>query len=117
LRVSFAGGVPSHDPWRHDGARVSSSGETDALVWAAALVPEPPPATSAPIIALIADDIELAAPAAVEIRVGIPGVDHGGEIVRADAVIAVPLQATHASDRPSVADIARAILAKLEASA
>jgi formylmethanofuran dehydrogenase subunit B len=115
MRVSFADGMPSHDPWRHDGARVMASGEADALVWVAALGAEPPPATTVPVIALIADDIELASPAAVEIRVGIPGVDHGGEFVRSDAVIAVPLQAARASDRPSVADIARAVLARLDA--
>ena len=117
LRVSFADGVPRHDPWRHDGARVLASAETDAVLWVAALATEPPPTTAAPLIALIADDIDLAAPAAVEIRVGIPGVDHGGEFVRSDAVIAVPLQATRPSDRPSVADVARAILAKLGAPA
>jgi formylmethanofuran dehydrogenase subunit B len=115
LRVSFSDGVPRHDPWRHDGARVSASAETDALLWVAALTTEPPPAIAAPLIALIADDLELAAPAAVEIRVGIPGVDHGGELVRSDTVIAVPLRAARPSDRPSVADVARAVLGKLAA--
>jgi formylmethanofuran dehydrogenase subunit B len=115
LRVSFAEGVPSHDPWRHDAARVSAAGETDVVFWVAALAAEPPPMTSAPVIALVADDVELVAPAAVEIRVGIPGVDHGGEFVRSDAVIAVPLVAVRASDRPSVADVARAVLGRLAA--
>jgi formylmethanofuran dehydrogenase subunit B len=115
LRVSFAEGVPSHDPWRHDAARISAAGETDAVFWVAALAAEPPPMTSAPVIALVADDAELAAPTAVEIRVGIPGVDHGGEFVRSDAVIAVPLVAVRASDRPSVADVARAVLGRLAA--
>ncbi len=114
LRISFAGGTPEHDPWRHHGGRVLDAGEADAVVWVASSVAEPPPASAAPVIALVADDVALATPAAIEIRVGIPGIDHGGEMVRADAVIAVPLQATRASDRPSAADVARAILAAME---
>jgi formylmethanofuran dehydrogenase subunit B len=114
LPISFAGGAPEHDPWRHHGGRILGVGEADAVVWVASSVAEPPSASAAPVIALVADDVELATPAAVEIRVGIPGIDHGGEIVRADAVIAVPLQATRTSDRPSAADVARAILAAVE---
>ena len=114
LRISFAGGTPEHDPWRHQGGRVLDAGEADAVVWVASSVAEPPPASAAPVIAIVADDVVLATPAAVEIRVGIPGIDHGGEMVRADAVIAVPLQATRASDRPGAADVARAILAAME---
>jgi formylmethanofuran dehydrogenase subunit B len=114
LRISFAGGAPEHDPRRHNDGRVLDAGEADAIVWVASVVAEPPPPSAAPIIALVADDVELATPAAVEIRLGIPGIDHGGEIMRADAVIAVPLQATRASDRPSAADVVRAILRALE---
>jgi formylmethanofuran dehydrogenase subunit B len=114
LRVSFASGMPDHDPWRYRGGRILAAGEADAIVWVSTLVPEPPPATLVPLVALVADDVELSQPAAVELRVGIPGIDHGGEIVRADAVIAVPLQATRPIDQPSVADVASAILAELE---
>jgi formylmethanofuran dehydrogenase subunit B len=114
LPISFAGGRPEHDPWRHHGGRILGVGEADAVVWVASSVPDPPPTSAAPVIGLLADDVDLATPAAVEIRVGIPGIDHGGEIVRADAVIAVPLQATRASDRPTAADAARAILAAME---
>jgi formylmethanofuran dehydrogenase subunit B len=65
------------------------------------------------VIAVVADDVALPAPAAVEIRVGIPAIDHAGAIFRSDTVIALPLQATRPSDRLSVADAARAILAAL----
>jgi formylmethanofuran dehydrogenase subunit B len=66
------------------------------------------------VIAIVADDVELPAPPAVEIRVGIPGIDHAGEIARADTVIALPLRAARPSDRPSVATAALAILAAAE---
>lgn len=115
LRVSFADGAPRHDPWQHDGRRVLEAGEADALVWCSALAADPPPATKVPVIALVADDVVLAAPAAVEIRVGIPAIHHGGEIVRADTVITLPLRATRQEERPGLAEAAQAILAGLEA--
>jgi formylmethanofuran dehydrogenase subunit B len=114
LPLGFAAGAPHHDPWQFDGRRLIASGEADSLVWIAALAPRPPPATSVPVIAVVSDDVELPVPVAVEIRVGIPGIDHPGEVVRADTVIALPLQAARPSDRPSVADAACAILVALD---
>jgi formylmethanofuran dehydrogenase subunit B len=115
LRLGFADGIPRHDPWRFDARRLLASGEADLLVWAATLMPETPPPTDVPVIAIVSDDIVLAKPAAVEIRVGIPAIDHPGAVFRSDTVIALPLQATRPSDRPSVADAAEAILAQWEA--
>ncbi len=115
LRLGFADGTPRHDPWRFDGRRLLESGEADLLVWATTLVAERPPATDLPVVAIVADDVVLTTPAAVEIRVGIPAIDHAGAVFRSDTVIALKLQATRPSDRPSVADAARAILAQWEA--
>jgi formylmethanofuran dehydrogenase subunit B len=117
LRLGFADGTPRHDPWRYDGNRILASGEADALVWVAALTQDPPPAAGIPVIAIVADDVALTAPAAVTIRVGIPGVAHAGAIIRSDMIIALPLQAAVPSDRPSVATVARAILKRLETGA
>jgi formylmethanofuran dehydrogenase subunit B len=113
LPLGFAAGAPQHDPWRFDGRRQIEAAEADLLVWVAALAPLQPPQTGAPTIAIVADDVVLPATAAVEIRVGIPALDHDGAIFRSDTVIALPLQATHPSDRPSVAEAADAILAAL----
>jgi formylmethanofuran dehydrogenase subunit B len=115
LRVGFGGGAPLHDPWRFDGNRLLAAGEADLLVWAATLTAEPPPTTDAPVIAIVAHDVALPSPAAVEIRVGIPAIDHAGEIVRSDTVVALPLQAALPSARLSVADAARAVLAAWDA--
>jgi formylmethanofuran dehydrogenase subunit B len=117
LRVGFGDGAPLHDPWRYDGGRMLATGEADALVWVAALGAAAPPPTAAPVIALVADDVTLRSPAAVEIRVGIPGIDHPGEVIRADTVIALKLDASHPSDRPSVAAAVQAILAALRPAA
>jgi formylmethanofuran dehydrogenase subunit B len=113
LRLGFDGGAPMHDPWRFDGRRRLHHGDADLLVWVAPLSSEAPPGSAVPVIAIVADDVALAAPAAVEIRVGIPAIDHAGAIFRSDSVIALPLQAARPSDRPGVAEAARAILAAL----
>jgi formylmethanofuran dehydrogenase subunit B len=114
LRVGFADGAPQHDPWRFDGRRLIAAGEADVVVWIAALAPCAPPPAEAPVIAIVAADVVLPEPAAVEIRVGIPGVDHAGEIVRSDGILTLPLHAPRPSERPSVAAAARAILGALE---
>jgi len=114
-RLSFAAGTPEHDPWRFDAERLLAAREVDALLWVSALSPTPPPATTVPTVALVAPDVALATPPAVEIRVGVPALDHAGTAVRADTVIALPLAATRPSALPSVAAAAAAILERLGA--
>jgi formylmethanofuran dehydrogenase subunit B len=89
-------------------------GVFDVLLWVAALAAEPPPATTLPTVALIAPDVVLPAAAAVEIRVGVPGLDHRGTVMRGDTVVALPLGTTRASALPSVAAVAGAVLERLE---
>jgi formylmethanofuran dehydrogenase subunit B len=113
-RLSFATGVPQHDPWRHDAERLLVAGEVDALLWVSTLTAAPPPDCGVPIVALLAADAGPAS-AEVEIRVGIPGLDHDGTVVRADTVVALPLTATRPSMLPSVAAATSAILAHLSA--
>jgi formylmethanofuran dehydrogenase subunit B len=115
LRLGFGDGTPRHDPWRFDARRLLASGEADLLLWATTLVADAPPATDRPLIAIVSDDVVLEKPADVEIRVGIPAIDHAGAVFRSDTVIALPLQATRPSDQPSVGDAVQAILARWEA--
>ena len=114
-RLSFARDAPEHDPWRFRADRVLAAGEVDALLWASAFSPSPPPVAEVPTIALISPATVLRTPPAVEIRVGVPGLDHDGAVMRADTVIAVPLAAARASALPSVAAVAAALLARLGA--
>lgn len=113
MRVSFAAGTPEHDPWRLDAERLLAAGETDALLWVAVLSLSPPPAATVPTIALVAPDVVLPKASAVEIRIGIPGIDHAGAVTRADGVITLPLAASRASPLPSVAAVSAAILDRL----
>jgi len=111
-QVSFAEGVPRHDPWANEAERLIAAGETDALLWAAPLAGAAPPPRKLPTVALLAGDTP-AIGAEVEIRVGIPGIDHGGAVMRADTIVALPLIAARPSGLPSVAAAAAAILAHL----
>jgi formylmethanofuran dehydrogenase subunit B len=116
-RLCFAGGSPAHDPWRFQAERLLSSGEADALLWVSTLAAAAPPVATVPTIAVVAPHTTLRAAPAVEIRVGMSGLDHGGTILRADTVIAVPLSAARPSDLPSVAAVASALLPRLGAAA
>ncbi len=113
-RLSFATGVPQYDPWGNDAERLVAAGEVDALLWTAALTTAGPPGSGVPTVALVAADAPETA-AEIEIRVGVPGIDHGGAMLRADTVVALPLTATRPSGLPSVAAAAAAILAHLPA--
>ncbi len=110
MRVSFAAGAPAHDPWRFDAERLMAAGEIDALLWVAALSASPPPARAVPTIAVVAPDVILPKAPAVEIRVGVPGLDHAGAVTRADGVITLPLAAARPSALPSVAAVTEGIL-------
>lgn len=116
-RLSLTQGAPEHDPWRCDATRLAAAAEADALLWATALSPLPPPVTTIPTLALVAGDVELPITPAVEIRVGIPGIDHAGAVVRADKVVTLPLAAIRSGGLPSIATAARAILDRLERAA
>ncbi len=112
-QLSFARGIPEHDPWLYDAERLVAAGEVDALVWADALSATPPPRIPGPTIVLAPPDVTLPEPADVEIRVGIPGLDHAGTVMRADTVVALPLAAVRSSGLPSLASVAGELLREI----
>jgi formylmethanofuran dehydrogenase subunit B len=114
-RLSFATGMPIHDPWLYDAERLLREGEVDVLLWVQAFGAEPPPATRVPAIALLSADVAPPAPAAVEIRIGVPGLDHRGWVMRSDTVVALPLAEMRSAPLPSVATVATAIHRRVEA--
>jgi formylmethanofuran dehydrogenase subunit B len=117
-RVAYKSSGPDHDPHLLAGERAASSGEIDLLVWTAAIGPVQPPDYDCPVIALVPGDMELSLPTAVTIRVGIPAVDHAGNILRSDGVVALPVAALNANaNHPTVAEASAAILAGLTARA
>ena len=114
LRVSFATGRPVYDQHLYAIARMLAANEGDVLVWIASISPDiVPPATKIPTVVLGTPGLKLAAPPAVFIPVGTPGLDHAGRIVRCDTVVSLPLRNLKRAPLPSVADVLAAVEAAL----
>jgi formylmethanofuran dehydrogenase subunit B len=115
LRLSFARGVPEHDPYRFDARRLLAAREVDLLVWISSFRDSPPPASDVPTILIAPPNAKAAKDAAVFFPVGTPGVDHGGHALRADGLVALNLKATAARDLPSCAAVLSGIAARMKA--
>lgn len=114
LRTSFARGYPEHDPIRHTVRHGLASGEADALVWVTSFTAgKVPPRTSLPTIVLGEPGLDLDPAPTVFIPVGTPGVDHGGQLVRVDSVVSLPLRKLRDSDLPSTAKVLHDVLQAL----
>jgi formylmethanofuran dehydrogenase subunit B len=111
LRTSFAAGFPQHDPYIHSGRRLIESGEADALVWISAINGNPPPAFPAglPTIVLATPETPLETEPSVFLPVARPGIDHTGQLFRADGVVSLRLKALRSSALASVAATLRGI--------
>lgn len=114
LRVSYASGIPQHDPVRYSIPRMLASGEGDLLVWIASITPTlAPPPSPVPTIVLGTPGLALAEPPTLLIPVGTPGLTHAGRLIRNDSVVSLPLRAVTSVALPSVADVLGAITAAL----
>jgi formylmethanofuran dehydrogenase subunit B len=105
LRTSFATGVPEHDPWRHSARRMIVAGEADAVVWVSAFDNVRVPLTSSVPTILLAPPSAPPPGLAAYIPVGVPGLDHAGQIFRSDGVVALPVRALRQSALPDVATV------------
>jgi formylmethanofuran dehydrogenase subunit B len=111
LRTSFAAGFPQHDPYIHSARRLIGSGEADALVWISAINGNPPPPFPAglPTIVLATPETPLETEPSVFLPVARPGIDHNGQLFRADGVVSLRLKALRSSALASVAETLRGI--------
>jgi formylmethanofuran dehydrogenase subunit B len=114
IRTSLGGGAPDYDPYRFSAERMLADGEADALLWASPLDEAAPP-TSVPTI-LIAPPAASRTPAAdVYIPVGVPGLDHAGQVFRTDGVVALHLSPVRAAALPPLASVLAEIERRLPA--
>ena len=89
VRTAFGSGVPEHDPFRFAGRRMIAEGEADAVVWISAFGAATLPAPLAvPTVLLAPHAPPEASAVAAYIPVGIPGVDHPGQVFRTDGMVA-----------------------------
>jgi formylmethanofuran dehydrogenase subunit B len=115
LRTAFGQGIPEHDPYRFSARRMVEEGEADALVWISAFgEASPPMRADVPTIVLAPRIAPEARAAAVCIPIGIPGLDHAGQVFRTDGVVALRLAAQRTTSLPDVSSIVAAIEAHLE---
>jgi formylmethanofuran dehydrogenase subunit B len=106
LRTSLAHGVPEHDPYRYSARRMIAAGEADALVWISGFdALRLPPESSVPTVLLAPPGITPPRGIAAYVPIGVPGVDHTGQIFRSDGVVALPLAALRASALPQAASV------------
>jgi formylmethanofuran dehydrogenase subunit B len=116
LRTGFGTGAPRHDPFLHSAERLIESGEADALLWISTLGSTAAPIgrPDLPLILLAPPGVETPAPPAVFLPVGRPGIDHAGQIFRADGIVALPLAALRPSPLQSAGETLRAIAEAME---
>ena len=103
--INFRSGRPS--------ATGVDMSDADSLLWISTFSDEPPPALDVPMIILSAYRSR-ARDADVYIPIGIPGIDHPGNLFRTDSVINMPLKKVRDSAFPSAARVIREIISGIE---
>ena len=116
LRTGFDGGVPTHDPERFDWRRRLQ--DADVTLWISAFRPEMPEfSTNGAVIMLAPPEMAMTPERALFIPVGTPGIDHAGDVFRADSVVALHAGMLINRGLPSVAGVIGRILAALNQTA
>lgn len=111
LRVDFARGYPEFDPTRNATASLLAGGDVDLLLWTASFNPDlRPPQSKVPTVLLAPPVAALDRDYAVYLPVGVPGIDHSGQMVRVDNVVSLPLHQLRRSTLPSVEAVMQALL-------
>ncbi len=104
-----------HEPLRHETTSLLARGDVDALLWVASFGSEPArPATDVPTVVIGGPGV--AAPAkGVFLPATTPGIGGIGHLFRTDGVVALPLEAVRDDGLPGVADLAKALTARVKA--
>lgn len=105
-----------HDPLQYATARLLDERAVDLLLWVASFTPDlPPPQPALPRIVLGHPALATACaqPGTIFIPVATPGINADGHLLRADSVVSLPLYALRDDGLPTVAAVARALVARL----
>ncbi len=111
LRVSYAGGRPTHDPWRYDARRLVESGEADAIVCVSALGdPLPEWIGVVPSVVLSTAPTRAKGASVIDVPIGSAGSDHDAILFnRLTGTLTQHPAATVPSEIPSAAMVLRRI--------
>ncbi len=110
-RSRFNNDVPEYDTYHFSTAKQLAS--CDALLWVSTFNPHPAPDTQAPVIVIGHPDTKFERMPEVFIPVGIPGVDHIGQMFRMDSSITLPLKKLRDTSLPSLSEVIGKIESKL----
>ncbi len=105
-----------HDPLQYASARLLDERAVDLLLWVASFTPDLPPLqTTLPRIVLGHPALAAACaqPGTIFIPVATPGINADGHLLRSDNVVSLPLYAVRDDGLPTVAEVARALVARL----
>lgn len=109
-----------HDPLQYASARLLDERAVDLLLWVASFTPDLlPPQSALPRIVLGHPALAAACakPGTVFIPVATPGINADGHLLRSDNVVSLPLYAVRDDGLPTVAEVARALVARLTSGA
>jgi formylmethanofuran dehydrogenase subunit B len=110
-RSRFNKGIPEYDTYHFATAKQLAS--CDALLWVSTFNSHPIPETQAPVIVIGHPDTQFERMPEVFIPVGIPGVDHSGQMFRMDSSITLPLKKLRETNLPRLSEVIGKIEAKL----
>lgn len=117
LRINFARGYAEYDPVAYDSETLLADRAVDALLWLSTLDSSKKIPASAdrklPTIVIADSEKCLQREPDVFIPAGVPGIDHGGTLIRADSVVSLPLKQVRDVGRGNAADIIQAIHTQL----
>jgi formylmethanofuran dehydrogenase subunit B len=109
LRTGFGRGYPEYDPWRNATGHLLA-GAADVLLWVSAFdAAATPPPSQVPTIVLGRPGMRFSHPPAVYVPIGTPGVDHAGQLCRADTVVTLPLRKLRDSGLPTAGEVLAAV--------
>jgi formylmethanofuran dehydrogenase subunit B len=110
-RSRFNNGIPEYDTYHF--ATTKQVASCDALLWVSTFNPHPIPDTQAPVIVIGHPDTQFERMPDVFIPVGIPGVDHSGQMFRMDSSITLPLKKLRDTNLPGLCEVISKIETKL----
>lgn len=110
-RSRYVDGKPEYDTYHFSADKLA--GSSDALLWVSTFNPYPQPATEAPTIVIGHPATKFERQPDVFIPVGIPGVDHAGQMFRMDSSITLPLKKLRDSQLPKLSEVINKIEAAL----
>lgn len=110
-RSRYVDGKPEYDTYHFSADKLASS--SDALLWISTFNPYTPPVTAAPTIVIGHPATKFERQPDVFIPVGIPGVDHAGQMFRMDSSITLPLNKLRDNQLPKLSDVIHQIEAAL----